>query len=80
MDTNTVKEIATQDYKIISQSCKSGKQGGGLALVYKESISVKKTSDDKTSFETMEISTFDIKFTGTVMNFLQPVFCSFVMT
>ena len=53
---------------MISQPCKSGKQGSGLALVYKESISVKKTSDDKTDFETMEISTFDIKFTGTVIN------------
>ena len=53
---------------MISQPCKSGKQGSSLALVYKESISVKKTSDDKTDFETMEISTFDIKFTGTVIN------------
>ena len=67
-DTNTIKEIAQQEYKIISQPCKSGKQGGGLALVYKESISVKKASDDKTDFETMEISTFDIKFAGTVIN------------
>ena len=67
-DTNTIKEITPLEYKIISQPCKSGKQGGGLALVYKESISVKKTSDDKTDFETMEISTFDIKFTGTVIN------------
>ena len=67
-DTNTIKEIAPQEYKIISQPCKSGKQGGGLALVYKESISVKKTSDDKTDFRTMEISTFDIKFAGTVIN------------
>ena len=53
---------------MISQPCKSGKQGSSLALVYKESISVKKTSDDKTDFETMEISTFDIKFAGTVIN------------
>ena len=36
VDTNTIKEIAPQEYKIISQPCKSGKQGGGLALVYKE--------------------------------------------
>ena len=68
VDTNTIKEIALQEYKIISQPHKSGKQGGGLALVYKESISAKKTSDDKTEFETMEISTFDIKFAGTVIN------------
>ena len=53
---------------MISQPCKSGKQGSGLALLYKESISVKKTSYDKTDFETMEISTFDIKFAGTVIN------------
>ena len=53
---------------MISQPCISGKQGDGLALVYKESISVMKTSDDKTDLETMEISTFDIKFTGTVIN------------
>ena len=67
-DTNTIKEIAPQEYKMISQPCKSGEQGSGLALLYKESISVKKTSDDKTNFETMEISTFDIKFAGTVIN------------
>ena len=36
--------------------------------MYKESISVKKTSDDKTDFETVKISTFDIKFAGTVIN------------
>ena len=53
---------------MISQPCKSGKQGSGLALVYKESISVKKTSDDKTDFETMEIGTFYMKFAGTVIN------------
>ena len=68
VDKNTIKEIAPQEYKIISQPHKSGKQGSGLALVYKESISVKKTSDDKTDFETIKISTFDIKFTGTVIN------------
>ena len=39
---------------MISQPHKSGKQGSGLALVYKESISVKKTSDDKLDFETTE--------------------------
>ena len=50
-DTNTIKETAPQEYKMISQPCKSGEQGSGLALVYKESISVKKTSDDKTDFE-----------------------------
>ena len=53
---------------MISQPCKSGEQGSGLSLVYKESISVKKTCDDKTDFETMEISTFHIKFAGTVIN------------
>ena len=50
-DTNTIKEIAPHEYKIISQPCKSGKQGGGLALVYKGNISVKKTNDEKSSLE-----------------------------
>ena len=68
VDTNTIKEIAPQEDKILSQPCKSGKQGGGLALVYKENSSVKKTSDDKINFGTMEISTFEIKFAGTAIN------------
>ena len=33
-DTNTIKEIAPQEYRMISQPCKSGKQGSGLALLY----------------------------------------------
>ena len=68
VDTNTIKEIAHMNIKIISQPCKSGKQGDGLALVYKENISVKKTSDDKIDFGTMEICTFEIKFAGTAIN------------
>ena len=36
--------------------------------MYKENISVKKTIDDKIDLRTMETSTFDIKFAGTVIN------------
>ena len=35
------KEIPSPGYKMLSKPCKSGKKGGGIAMVFKASLNMK---------------------------------------
>ena len=60
-------------YNIISQPHKTSKQGGGLALAYKNTIKLQDKTDNTRNYERMEHSNFNILFTGTKSN-LHPVY------
>ena len=64
-DINLTKEIPPMGYNIISHPHKTGKQGGGLALTYRNTIKLQDKTDNTRNYETMEHSNFDILFAGT---------------
>ena len=67
-DPNTIKEIPPLGYKICSHPRRTNRKGGGLALVYKDSIIIKDVNDVTNSFATMEHCNFNINFAGTVVH------------
>ena len=67
-DINLTNEIPPMGYNIISHPCKTGKQGGGLALTYRNTIKLQDKTDNTRNYETMEHSNFDILFPGTKIN------------
>ena len=63
-DKNVMKEIPPPGYSIYSHPRQSGRQGGGLALIYKDNVKVEDKSVDKI-FTTLEHCNFTLKFVGT---------------
>ena len=67
-DINLTKEIPPMGYNIISHPHKTSKQGGGLALTYRNTIKLQDKTDNTRNYETMEHSNFNILFAGTKIN------------
>ena len=68
MIPNTIKEIPPLGYKICSHPKRMNRKGGGLALVYKDSIIINDVTDDSKSYATMEHCNFNINFAGTIVH------------
>ena len=67
-DINLTKEIPPMGNNIISHPHKTGKQGGGLELTYRNTIKLQDKTDNTRNYEAMEHSNFDILFAGTKIN------------
>ena len=62
-----MKEIPPPGDSIYSHPRHSGRQGGGLALIYKDNVKVEHKTVDKI-FTTIEHCNFTLKFAGTTVN------------
>ena len=62
------KEIPPPGYKILSKPHKNGKRGGGIAVVYKASLSIKECPTSPQTSEMMEYMELAINFKGIVCN------------
>ena len=67
-DPNTIKEILPLGYKICSHPRRTNRKGGGLVLVYKDSIIINDVTDGSKSYATMEHWNFNINFAGTIVH------------
>ena len=64
---NVMKEIPPLGHSIYSHPRQSGRQGEGLALIYKDNVKVEDKTVD-TIFTTLEHCNFALKFVGTTLN------------
>ena len=62
------KEIPTPGYKILSKPVKSGKKGGGIAVVYKALLNMKECPTSSHTSEIMEYMELTTNFKGIVCN------------
>ena len=62
------KEVPPPGYKILSKSCKNGKKGGGIAVVYKASLNIKECTTSPQTSEIMEYIKLTTNFKRIVCN------------
>ena len=67
MEKNVMKEIPPLGYSIYSYPRQSGRQDGGLALIYKDNVKAEDKTVDKI-FITLEHCNFTLKCVGTTVN------------